>query len=320
MDNDSLSLAWLACARAVHFAACMLVLGVFVFDRFIAAPVGGPEPLFVRHAWGKISRRLLWIALPAVFISGVAWFALVTIDISGLPPSEALRMKMLGRVLNKTHFGTLWQWRSLFFMGTAIAAMPFLRGVSIWIAILCSASLCGSLAWTGHGQMGNYPHVHLIADVSHLLICGFWPMGLLPFALLFYKMRRTPGPDPWWALSVITRRFSAMSLASVAILSGTGLVNGWFLVGSFANLLGTTYGKVLLLKIVVFFVMVMIGAVNLLRLKPRISVDLSNGISTDGESAASRLQINVILELILAAIVIGVVGVLGMLMPANCGM
>jgi putative copper resistance protein D len=40
---------------------------------------------------------------------------------------------------------------------------------------------------------------------------------------------------------------------AVAVLIASGLINGWYLVGSFAALLGTLYGRLLLVKLSLFF-------------------------------------------------------------------
>jgi putative copper resistance protein D len=141
-------------------------------------------------------------------------------------------------------------------------------------------------------------------------------MGLLPFAMLFAALRRTPDISKWQPIALLTRRFSAFSLASVAIMLLTGLINSLALVGSPSLLLSTLYGRVLVTKVAAFMVMIALGAMNLLRLKPRLAVDLAEGTATEGEPAARRLGANVRVELVLMILVMLLVGVLGLLAPA----
>src|SRR4029434_11304028 len=61
-----------------------------------------------------------------------------------------------------------------------------------------------------------------------------------------------------------------VGIASVALLAATGLVNAWFLVGRPAALAGTLYGRLLLLKVTLFTVMLTIAAINRMGLMPRI--------------------------------------------------
>jgi len=220
-----------------------------------------------------------------------------------------------------------------------------------WTGLLASTALCGGLAWAGHGGTGAAPGWHLAADVTHLVVCGYWPAGLLPFAWLLLALRRdlavlhvaqppsavfdrrskpfapieetsaSGGAQPGAAvpcvellrqtIALLTRRFSAIALACVVALALTGIVNSWALLGPITNFVRTGYGKLLLFKIALFLVMVSLGAINLLYLKPRLWRDGGAG----GSRVARALQVNVAIELLLGAIIIAVVGMLGLLPP-----
>jgi putative copper resistance protein D len=131
--------------------------------------------------------------------------------------------------------------------------------------------------------------------------------------VMLRKLRQSGGAEAMNSTYLLVRRFSALSLVSVALLTATGLVNSWYLVGSLANLSGQIYGRWLLLKVVLFALSVGIGAINLLRLKPRLSADHPAG---QKDEAVARLQFNVQLELLLGAIIVIVVAILGILPPA----
>ena len=275
MDNDTATSAWFVATRAVHFVSCLLALGVFAFDRFVVTRTGGAG---LRRWWEPLARRLVLLALPAAAVSGAAWFALAALDMSGLPAREAVREGVFNLVWRKTQFGVVWQWRSLFWVGAA-AGVPFasarlprlLADASAWVGFTSAALLTATLAWTGHGRTGPSARLHLFADVAHLLACGFWPAGLLPLALVLFRLKGVESAERRRLTSAVVRRFSAASLASVALLAGTGVVNSRALVGTWANLFHTPYGRLLAVKVAVFLAMVGIGAVNLLWLKPGLS-------------------------------------------------
>ena len=238
-------MALFAATRAVHFGACLLLLGVWVFDRLIARPLND-TPVLSKH-WLPITRTLISISLPLVLLSGTAWLGFNAINMSGLPPSQALRGDILHIVLTDTHFGHLWEIRAMLFVAALIASIPTLivpsssrlRRPFIWTSLLLSGAVAGSLAWAGHGLTGEPMRWHLFADLVHIVITGFWPVGLLPLVLMLWKLRQAAN---WTPVAQIVRRFSVMSLTSVALLLITGLVNGWVLVGSFSDLFSTTYG------------------------------------------------------------------------------
>ncbi|HUA65342.1 MAG TPA: CopD family protein [Alphaproteobacteria bacterium] len=303
---------FLVLTRAIHFAACLLFFGICAFDQLIAAPILASHKIEAADFWKSRIRNFSLILLPLILISGIGWFVLVAMTMSGQPP----HFEILRTVWQQTQFGMVWKIRLIIWLAATVAAMifclpklqPSLRKKLIWLELLFGGALLASLAWAGHGQEDS--HWHLFADLLHLLVAGLWPTGLLPFALLLRKLRRTSEP----AIAPLVRRFSTMSLVSVSLLAATGLVNSWFLVGSFSNLFSQTYGRWLVAKITLFCLAVTIGAVNLLRLKPRLSL---KNLQSGSTQAAAQLQCNVHIELFLGMAIVIVVAVLGILPPAN---
>ena len=313
------SISLLALARAIHFAACLLAFGIVAFDRWIAARALEEDGMHRAIGWPRTTRRLFWVSLIVALLSGIVWLLLVAIQMSGLPASEALQPDVLRVVAVETHFGRLWELRGLLWIGAAAVmlfrAAPGLRGVMTWIGLLLTGAFSASLAWAGHGQDGNRPEWHLLADGIHILIGGIWPVGLIPFTLLFLKLRRCAEPGKWVAIGRVTRRFSAVSLASVALLGGSGVVNSLYMLYLPSDLVSGDYGKTLLAKIILFVLMVGLGALNLLRWKPRLSGEYDDRTP----AAARRLQLNVTIEGTLSLVVLILVGFLGILMPPMGG-
>lgn len=305
---------WFVAARALHFGTCLLLFSIFAFDRMVLTAI----PLGHRLADGRRRQRQIGlmnlILLPLLFLSGLLWLLVVAITMSGHPPDAGI----IETVWLQTEFGTVWRVRLILWLLAVFAAAlyefverPLALRLLVWLELLLSAALLGSLAFAGHGLENS--RTHLYADILHLLFAGVWPVGLLPFLWQFRAMRRLRGWEHGPEVGVYVRRFSAISLGSVALLAVTGLVNACSLVGSFRNLVGQPYGRWLLLKLVLFALAIAIGAINLLRLKPR----LSNAPlpSTDYERTAAQLDLNVRLEIFLAAGVVVIVAILGILPP-----
>jgi putative copper resistance protein D len=310
---------WLILTRAVHFGACLLFFGMFAFDRLVAASVFAGGETKAAEYW-KSRLKMFSVGLPPIIlISGIVWFMLVAASMGGMPLSQMMQSDILDTVWNQTQFGALCKWRLILWFASAIVTWlalfksPPLKKTIVWFPCGLAGLMLGSLAWAGHGREGS--SWHLLADTLHLLVAGLWPTGLLPFALLMRKLRGNSGVTDWISITVLVRRFSALSLISVALLTVTGLVNGWYLVGSVENLFRETYGRWLLAKIIFFALAVAIGAVNLLRLKPRLVTGSTP--TKSAEVTAAQLQFNVQTELILDLVIVVVVAVLGILPPAN---
>ena len=312
---------WFMLTRAIHFGACLLLFGMFAFDRCMAVSAVSRGPSETAGYWASLVDLFRWIALPVILLSGMVWFVLVAATMSDLPMTQALQPKILKMVWSQTVFGTVWQFRlvcwfvsvTLAVAGSLLRSRPIFRAKLTWVELLFSGGLLGSLAWAGHGQEGQPAGLHLLADILHLLVAGIWPAGLLPFFLLLRKLRQTPESTGWQSIALLVSRFSAFSLGSAALLAMTGFVNSWFLVGSVPNLFQQPYGRLLLFKIVLFGVAVGIGATNLLRLKPRLVADTSPG--RRAQLTCAQLQFNVQMELFLGMIIVVVVAILGIMPP-----
>ena len=318
---------FLILTRAVHFASCLLFFGIFAFDRLIAALIyknGGTE---ICHWWLARLRFFRRLLLPLIFLSGVFWFVLTAMMMSGDPLRQTIQPHLLNIVWSQTEFGDLWKWRLIFWLvavgiGLLAASRYFqsrksFREIFIWLQFVFGALLLGSLSWTGHGLEGS--RWHLAADILHLLVAGIWPTGLLSLLLLLRKLRRVSPLERVHVSASLVRYFSAWSFVSVVLLAFTGWVNAWFLVGSFANLWDQPYGRWLLAKIALFCIAVAIGAVNLLLLKPRLSTLPANGephTISALEITSAKLRLNVEIELVLGTVIVIIVAILGVLPPA----
>jgi copper resistance protein D len=295
-------------ARGLHFAACLLLLCACVFDRFIARPALGADGPAADDS-SRINRCLARIALFFALVSGIFWFAAVSANMSGSSLADSFFGKIPSLVWRKTSFGKLWHWRLAFWIAAAAAIAGKRKSprFSDGFALLFAALLTGSLAWTGHGSEGRLGHVHLAADVIHLLCAACWPAGLLPLFLLFRKLAALGKSS---LVAPLAHRFSTMSLICVPLLLITGLANSFSLLGDKSDLIDTPYGRVLLAKICCFILMIAIGAVNLLILEPRFTGNASKDFHH-----ARQMKINVLIETILATIVVILVAILGTLPP-----
>jgi copper resistance protein D len=300
--------------RGIHFAAAAITTGTLIFRALVAEPaLASAEAL--ASAVRRQMLRVAWIALAVAVASGVVWILLEAAAMSGLPFSKAMTADVLSTVVNETQFGRVFEIR--FVLAVLLAAclayerLPPAR----WLALASALGLVAAIAWTGHAgsTLGEEGLVHLTADALHLIAAAAWIGGLVPFALLLAAAQCCPG-EAWIRLARhATRRFSMLGIASVATVLGSGIVNTWILVGSVNGLIDTQYGRLLMLKIALFIVMVAFAAMNRLWLAPRLG--MSSGSAAQPE-ALRRLTRNSVIEIALALMIFAIVGMLGTLHPA----
>jgi copper resistance protein D len=309
-------------ARAVHFAATLLVAGTLFFLVFVAEPAFRAAKHDAAIA-ASVRRRLNWIArlsLALAVISGAVWFDLTAAAMSGQPLTGIFSQGIWWTVLSRTTFGNAWFIR--FVLACLLAALldPSLSQQRIasnglrLVLVIAAATFAGTLAWSGHaiGSQAVEGFIHPLADVLHLIGAAAWLGALIPLALLLKAAGRDGGSLA--IARMATRRFSTLGLASVATLLVTGSINTWYLAGSIPALTDTDYGRLLLAKIALFFVMVAIAAINRLRLTPRIEQDIDIPIA---RQAVRQLERNAVLETAAGTTVLIIVAMLGTLPPGS---
>jgi len=305
--------------RAVHFAATLVASGVVLFAVLIAAPAFGTTGAATGAA--AFRARLLrigWWSLAVAMVSGAGWLVLTAQSMCGQALSVLLPQGVLWTVLARTDFGNDWLLRAS--MACLIAAaLPFVlvarpSRVLAAASTILAAAFSASLAFAGHaiGAIGIEGILHPAADALHLVGAAGW-LGSLPLlAMLFTAARHDAALVP--AAQTATTRFSTLGIISVGLLAATGVVNSWYLAGSVPALIGTDYGRLLLVKVALFFAMVAVAAVNRLRLTPRL---VQTADAAAAQQALRPLRRNAAIETLFGAFVVVLVAAIGTLPPAS---
>jgi copper transport protein len=114
--------------------------------------------------------------------------------------------------------------------------------------VVVAAGLAATWAMAEHASTGIQAGIAMPVDVLHLLAVAAWLGGLSALLVALY---RAPSIE-----SSAVRRFSRVAFGSVAALAATGLYQSWRQVGSWSALTGTSYGRLLLVKIGLVVVLV----------------------------------------------------------------
>jgi putative copper resistance protein D len=294
----------LVVVRGLHFAATAVTTGTLIFRAVVAAVASSsaaPAAVIV----SRQTLRIAWICLAISAASGIIWVLLQAASMSGLPFAEAMTSDVLLTVLNETQFGLVSEIRFALavVIGVCLAYDRF--PPARWLGLVLSLGLTGAVGWTGHAgsTVGGTGVLHLAADILHLVAAAIWIGGLVSLVLLFAVTRRE-------------RTEASMGIAIVAVIFATGIVNTWILVGSWHALIATGYGRLLMLKIALFIVMLLFAAANRFWLTPRLALPSS----APQFDARRQLARNSMIEFVLALAIFAIVGLLGTLHPASHGL
>jgi len=309
-------------ARFIHFAATIAATGVVFFVVLVLKPAArnAVDGMRILKTLRAPLAAIAWAGLVFSIVSGAAWLVLDAAAMSGQSLADAVATDVLWTVLSQTTFGIDWLLRFVLACGLAAVFVRLLSAEAskpLWLrvtAIVLAAAFIGSLAWAGHaiGGQGVEGVLHPTADVLHLIAAAAWLGMLMPLGLLLGLSADDAATLA--TMRAATLRFSTVGLIGVGTLLATGIVNTWYLAGSIPALLGADYGRLVLLKIALFLLMVGVAAVNRLRLTPKLVDDRRIAVV---QRARRQLRRNATIEASLGALVIAVVAVLGVLPPAN---
>ncbi len=151
--------------------------------------------------------------------------------------------------------------------------------VSLSIATIAGGIALASLAWSGHGAMdeGGRRYWHFAMDILHLLAAGAWLGALVAFAWMA-MLDTLQTAESIRLLARVVNRFESVGALIVVVITVTGVVNYLFIVGPELDaVLLSTYGTLLLIKVVLFAGMLVLAALNRFHLGPLLQRSLREG-------------------------------------------
>lgn len=296
--------------RALHIAATVLAGGAFAFELLILRRCGdAARDASVAAAIGRWVARLCTWSVVLALVSWVGWLAATAMGMSGLPFAQAATPAVIGTVLARTVFGHVWSirlalWVALGLLLWGNAAKSRARHAA---CALLALALVASLAWTGHALGTNRAHVWV--DAAHLIAATAW-LGMLPL-LGLVMARAVAQPAAWGSLGVAcAKSFFVPGVIAVLVLAASGLANTSWMIDSVADLWRTAYGRILLLKLALFSLMLVLASTNHFVIVRRVER------SAGAPAGLRTLRATVLMELGLGAAVLAVVAWLGVTPPA----
>jgi copper transport protein len=286
----------LIASRLLWYTGCLAVIGASAFRLFVSPSAGrtpaGPDR--AAATTGMVAAAVLVAgALARVYAQTYAVFGL----------EEPVTMVLLVEVATGL---PPWStgWMQQFAAGAiALAALAAARSgrASAWI--LAHAAAMGAAAsapLTGHAvaQPDGYL-LPVVLQGAHVLAAGVWIGGL--FVLLVAGI-------PWAArnarpercgLAPLVSAFSRLALCGAGLLALTGGATAFLYLNAVADLWGTSYGRVLLVKVAMASGVAAVGFVNWRRVRPRL-----------GDGSSGLLRRTAALELAMAAAVLAATAVL----------
>ena len=227
----------------------------------------------VGRSIAEARRRILIMVIAAAGVAvevAVAALIIRAHELGGSRWSDAF-----ARLISSTRIGHLWLVHEVLLIGTALIALSMLRRTGVGsrepgdgLRSLAVASVFGLVtieALGSHAAAGGGSTGSVIAASLHILTALLW-IGALP-ALVVILGPVAEGPSGRRRLVRACRgSFSRMAAASVLVIVVTGLYGAGREVITVRDLVGTTYGRILLVKVGLLLVVGAVGLINAARL------------------------------------------------------
>jgi copper transport protein len=138
---------------------------------------------------------------------------------------------------------------------------------------ILTAAFAATWAVADHAGAGIQVPLAVPSDIIHLSAVAIWLGGLAMLATIVLRRPRPPGPKSAGGAAArrgeaataeaarAVTRFSPIALSCVAAIVVTGTYQAWRGVGTLGALTGTTYGRLLLLKIAAMCALIALGYV-----------------------------------------------------------
>ncbi|MCQ4204996.1 copper resistance protein CopC [Streptomyces coelicoflavus] len=247
-------------ARYLSYLAAALLIGAAAFVALCRPPDPAPlRRLLVAAWWTLLAATLALLVLRAPYEAGTGPSA-------ALDPA-ALRDTLTTRpgALLLTRLGLLLP-VALYLARAARAARAVRvdrgdrrrggRPLAAAVGVVLAVGLALTWAAAEHASAGIQVPVAMTSSMLHLLATAVWLGGLV--ALLVTLRAPRPSPDP----AGVVARFSRTAFAAVTVLVVTGVYQSWRGLGSWQALTGSTYGRLLLAKVVLVAVLLAAAAVS----------------------------------------------------------
>ena len=255
----------------LELLALALCIGTLVCRLWVI-----PEPAEEEEAGhrelSEHTRRLLAGTTALMVVTSIADIAVRSAELSGKPFSEVFTV--LPIVVLETHLGKVWLIHIISLGVLAVMANGKSRhgNSRIFLRLMLCVGLIASItrSATGHAADAGDFSIPEVMDSLHLLAVLVWGGGVFFLALVAHPHALRAGERTMPLLGRIVCRFSLFAGFAVGAIAITATYNVVTYVSSLDALLRSPYGMLVLTKTILFFLLIILGAINRYALVPAL--------------------------------------------------
>ena len=304
MDGETLALVLLSTAKLVSYCAFYGLVGGLAV-QLIIVPLCQRNATHLQQFPKTIGHRMQFVTVgsAALLVCGslVRLYA-QTYSVFGL--DESVTLELLRLVALETRWGNQWMPQVYATGIVAVGAVLLLARSKVgwWLTASGVVALAITLPLTGHA-MSYWEDSALpwLLQVGHGVAAALWLGTLLAVVVVLRSVQTSATVDSHQLSAALVKSFSPVAVGAVSVVLLTGFTTGVFYVEHWNQLWETTYGLVLLGKVLLGLVTGAVGAYNWKIMRPRL--DTADGARVLIRSARLELVIAVMVLTLTAVLV-----------------
>ena len=149
-----------------------------------------------------------------------------------------------------------------------------------WFNLILGMALLLALTLSGQAANGDSLTYAVMIDWLHLLAASLWVGGMLYIAIIYLPIFKKNSPlEGVRSLVSILPHYAALAITGMFILLVTGPFTATIHMNTFDQLTTTEYGRTLIVKSVLVGALLVISAIHIGLLRPRLTKDYKNYLS-----------------------------------------
>ncbi|HUI68520.1 MAG TPA: CopD family protein [Nitrospirota bacterium] len=268
-----------------------LCTGILVFFLYVLSEAENPDPRPQNRLW-----LFFFVSVAAAMAGSVINLFLRVGEMSG--ETVISSFPMVPTVLFKTHSGHVWLIRIVCLVLMLVAGkIRKIRDTRLVLIILfCLGTIIAfTESASGHAADKGDFSVAEIMDWLHLLGALVWGGGLIALTVVILPHMVKQDDHAAQSIAGVAARFSRIAGIAVWIIACTAIYQAWINAGSIEAVLKSPYGRTVIAKTVLFFLLLGLGAFNRYISVPRLQEWA--GIPATSPGIISRLVAPILLSL-----------------------
>ena len=254
---------------------------------------GGETTADAARAFSRRFGRLLGFAVVLGIAVSVLGILLQGASAAGVSLWASLKGPIIHDTLH-SRFGTIWGLRAIDWalLGVLLLAAWKLPRARRWLGLpigIGALYLVMTLAFAGHPSIQSPVAVFFPTNVIHVLAASIWVGGIACLLLALPAATRKLRPEERGRLLLGTMTgFSPIALGAVIAIAITGVVQAYIDVRSLSALFNTTYGLLVVAKVVLLLALIGFGSQNRQRILPALKGIVERAASLGATGVAAR--------------------------------